>query len=85
MLAAAAYQCHSAKMWDVSEGRHPWAGWPAVPVAELRDLDSGVWAVAVPPATSAAAGSGGGSSSLFAVFAALEDGAVPRRAYSQSA
>lgn len=33
-------------MWEVAEGRQPWSSTLPLPLLELRDLESGVWALA---------------------------------------
>jgi WD40 repeat protein len=37
------------QVWDVSEGRQPWASTLPLPVTQLEGLDSGVWAIAAAP------------------------------------
>jgi hypothetical protein len=43
-LVTASWDC-SVKVWDVAEGRQPWSSTLPLPSIELRDLDSGVWAL----------------------------------------
>ncbi|KIY99365.1 hypothetical protein MNEG_8599 [Monoraphidium neglectum] len=61
-LVTASWDC-SVKVWDVAEGRQPWDSSLPLAAAELRDFESGVWAVA-----------GSGSGQL--VVAGTEEGAV---------
>lgn len=43
-LVTASWDC-SVKVWDVAEGRQPWSSTLPMPLLELRDLESGVWAL----------------------------------------
>jgi WD40 repeat protein len=43
-LVTASWDC-SVKVWDVAEGRQPWSSTLPLPLLELRDLESGVWAL----------------------------------------
>jgi len=43
-VVTASWDC-CVKVWDVAEGRAPWSSTLPLPVVELRDLESGVWAL----------------------------------------
>jgi len=44
-VLTASWDC-CVKVWDVGEGRAPWSSTLPLPLVELRDLESGVWALA---------------------------------------
>ncbi|GLI70367.1 hypothetical protein VaNZ11_015146 [Volvox africanus] len=47
-LVTASWDC-SVKIWSLAEGRAPWTTGLSLPTAELRDFESGVWALATDP------------------------------------
>ncbi|GFR43449.1 hypothetical protein Agub_g4532, partial [Astrephomene gubernaculifera] len=47
-LVTASWDC-SVKIWSLAEGRAPWTTGLSLATSELRDFDSGVWALATDP------------------------------------
>lgn len=64
------------QVWDLSEGRCPWGSGLAQPLIELRDIDSGVWAMAAPSCRRSSAVDGGPLSGPTCLVTGSEEGVV---------
>ena len=68
-LVTGSWDC-TVKVWELAEGRCPWGSGLSQPLAELRDFDSGVWALA------AGGGGGGPLSGPSCIVTGTEEGLV---------